>query len=78
MLVMTTMHRYRNWKITVYGNEHGLPHFHIEGPGYRCSVSIEHLSVIVGYAPADVLKIAIAWAKKHREQLFTEWYRLNG
>jgi hypothetical protein len=24
---MTTMHRDRNWKIQVFGREHGVPHY---------------------------------------------------
>jgi len=45
---MVTMFRGAGWKIAIYGGEHGVPHFHIEGPSYRCSVSIETHQVIVG------------------------------
>jgi hypothetical protein len=47
---MVSVHRGANWKIAVYGREHGVPHFHIEGPDFRCSVSIRTLDVIVGTA----------------------------
>lgn len=51
---MVTLYRTGRWKIAVYGREHGVPHFHIEGPTFRCSVSIADLEVIVGTVPADV------------------------
>jgi hypothetical protein len=47
---MVTLTRGPNWKIAVYGREHGVPHFHIEGPNFRCSVGIRSLNVIIGSA----------------------------
>ena len=38
---MVTVYRGTGWKIAVYGRDHGVPHFHVEGPGFRCSVGIE-------------------------------------
>jgi hypothetical protein len=52
---MVTMHRHANWKIAVYGADHGIAHFHVEGPGFRCSVAITTRELIVGDAPARVL-----------------------
>jgi hypothetical protein len=48
---MVAMHRASGWRIAVYGREHGVPHFHIEGPGFRCSVAIATGEVIIGVAP---------------------------
>src|SRR3546814_3375044 len=45
---MVTMFRGPRWKIAVYGRDHGVPHFHIEGPDFRCSVAIASFDVIVG------------------------------
>lgn len=74
---MVTMHRGRGWKIAVYAREHGVPHFHVEGPGYRCSVSIETLDVIIGTAPAGVLRSARTWAGDNRTALLHKWEELN-
>ena len=52
---MVTLHRGPSWKISVYAAEHGVPHFHIEGPEFRASVSIATLEVIVGQVPRRVL-----------------------
>jgi hypothetical protein len=45
---MVTLHRDPRWKIAVYGREHGVPHCHIEGVDFRCSVSIASFELIVG------------------------------
>ena len=72
-----TMHRGPNWKVSVYGREHGVPHFHIEGPGFRYSVEFETLEVIVGSVPSGVLREALSWARDHRSELATKWQELN-
>jgi len=74
---MVTVYRQPRWKIAVYGREHGMPHFHIEGPDFRCSVSIETLDVIVGTVPAVVMKDACRWAKTNRSALLAKWRELN-
>jgi hypothetical protein len=74
---MVTLTRGPNWKIAVYGREHGVPHFHIEGPGFRCSVSIATRDVIIGSAPTAVLKDARAWAIENEAILIAKWLELN-
>jgi hypothetical protein len=65
---MTLLHE-GTWKIAVNGRQYGVPHFHIEGRGFRCSVRIAAQQPIIGMAPAPVLKIACAWAREHRVEL---------
>lgn len=74
---MVTVHRGPGWKIAVYGHEHGVPHCHVEGPGYRCSVSIVTGEVIIGTAPQSVLKSARRWTRDNREELIATWKELN-
>ena len=74
---MVTVYRGPGWKIAVYGREHGVPHYHIEGAGYRCSVGIATQKVIIGSAPADVLKGAQAWTRANRARLLAQWQELN-
>ena len=74
---MVTVHRAPGWKIAVYGREHGVPHFHVEGRGFRCSVGIRSLEVIIGWAPAAILKEARSWAKENRPALLAKWRELN-
>lgn len=66
---VVTMHRGAGWKVSLYGREHGAPHFHIEGPGYRCSIGIQSLEIVIGAAPASVLRAARAWADENRDAL---------
>ncbi|MEP6869903.1 MAG: DUF4160 domain-containing protein [Novosphingobium sp.] len=74
---MVTMLRGPNWRISVYGREHGVPHFHVEGPGFRCSVAITSLEVIIGSAPAAVLRAALEWASTNQALLTAKWQELN-
>jgi hypothetical protein len=74
---MVTMLRGPNWKVSVYGREHGVPHYHIEGPGFRASVGIATLEVIVGTVPTGVLDEAITWASERQAELLAKWQELN-
>ena len=74
---MVTMYRGAGWKIAVYGREHGVPHYHVEGPGFRCSVSIVTHTVIIGTAPAQTLRAARSWARKNQPALMLKWQELN-
>ena len=74
---MVTLHRGSNWKIALYAREHGVPHFHIEGRDFRCSVAIATLQVIIGDAPSSVLDEARWWARKNRALLTAKWLELN-
>jgi hypothetical protein len=75
---VVTLHRRSGWKIAVYGRDHGVPHFHIEGPGYRCAVDIMTLRPIIGTAPQAVMRAACAWARDNQSRLMTTWLELNG
>ena len=61
----------------MYGREHGVAHFHIEGPGFRCSLAIASLELIVGAAPAPVLAAARDWARANQAVLTKIWQELN-
>ncbi len=75
---MVTVYRAAHGKIAVYGREHGVPHFPIEGPTFRCSVAIAGLEVIVGTVPALVLDEALMWEGANRDLLMQTWKELNG
>jgi len=75
---MVTLFRGSRWKIAVYPRDHGVPHFHIEGPGFRCSVAIASFELIVGAVPAAVFKEALLWARPHQALLLQTWQELNG
>jgi uncharacterized protein DUF4160 len=74
---MTTVHRDRNWKIQVFGREHGVPHFHVWTPNAAAVIAIETLALLSGAVDAKTLEEARAWANVHRAELLAEWRRLN-
>lgn len=74
---MVTLHRGPNWKIAIYAADHGIPHFHIEGPGFRASVAIATLEVIIGSVPRRVLVEALGWAAERQAELLAKWQELN-
>lgn len=61
----------------MYAADHGVPHFHIEGPGFRASVAIATFEVIVGSVPRRALVAALEWAVAHQSQLVATWQELN-
>jgi hypothetical protein len=75
---MVTLFRRPNWKIAIYGSEHGAPHFHIEGAGFRWSIGISELEPIVGSAPASAMRDALEWARLNQTLLMQKWKELNG
>jgi Domain of unknown function (DUF4160) len=75
---MVTLFREARWKIAIYARDHGIAHFHIEGPGFRCSVAIMSNEVIVGSVPPQVLRAALIWAAENQSILMQTWQELNG
>jgi hypothetical protein len=74
---MVTMTRGATWKISVYGAEHGIPHFHVETRRARCTVGIRSLKVIIGEVASRDLREALAWARDHQADLLAQWDALN-
>lgn len=74
---MPTLFREAKWKIAVYADEHGEPHFHIESPNGRCSVSIDRLELIIGRVDPRTFTAALAWAAAHQAELRKKWLELN-
>jgi hypothetical protein len=74
---MTRLYHNRNWKIEVFGREHGVPHFHLRWPDGRACLDIETLEIIIGNPPALMLAEVRKWARENRKQLLAEWRKLN-
>ena len=56
--------------IVVYMNyrEHNPPHFHVRYQGYEVSIEIQS-GIVEGRMPRRVLKLVIAWAEEHQDEL---------
>jgi hypothetical protein len=62
-------------ELTIYPNEHGTPHFHLEfTDGDRCSIAIETSEVLAGIVnPEKKLAEALKWAEENRALLLAKW-----
>jgi len=74
---MTTLERRGNWKLSVYGREHGMPHVHVTGPDFRASVSIATGSVLTGRLPTSTLREVQDWLNMNRPAALEQWCVLN-
>ena len=74
---MVTLHRSRNWKIEVFGREHGVAHVHVTGPEFRATVSIETGEIIAGSLPIVILKEVRQWLDGHRDVALKLWKERN-
>lgn len=60
-------------RITINWSEHNPPHFYVEYGEDKASVLIEDGIVRAGYLPKLQLKIVLAWAEIHRDELMQNW-----
>lgn len=74
---MVTLHRYRNWKIEVFGREHGIPHVHVRGPEFRATVSIATGDIMAGALPAATLRDVQDWLATNGDAAMNHWYQRN-
>ena len=74
---MVTLHRSRNWKIEVFGREHGVAHAHVTGPEFRATVNIESGEIITGSLPTAILKEVRQWLIDHRNVALKLWKERN-
>jgi hypothetical protein len=72
-----TIQRFDRCKITIYAGEHGLPHFHVAGPGFRLVVEIGTLRVLEGAGRRAEAREALEWAARNEAALRAAWERLN-
>ena len=64
---------FRGIKIMMYYNDHMPPHFHAEYAEYKCIVDIIAGCVIEGSLPSRQLKLVLAWAVLHQDELMQNW-----
>lgn len=57
----------------MFYNDHVPPHFHAEYNGQKALVDILEARVIKGALPARQLKLILAWAVIHQDELMQNW-----
>ena len=60
-------------KVTMYYDDHNPPHFHAEYNGNKIIVDIIKGKVIKGGFPSKQLKLILAWATIHQDELMQNW-----
>lgn len=63
--------------IWLYPRDHAPPHFHVIGPDTAALVDIRDLQVIAGAFRRRDLKLALAWATEHADDLWQAWRELH-
>jgi hypothetical protein len=60
-------------QISMWPDDHGIPHFHARYEGYSASIAIETLVVLGGRIKPRALVMVSDWASLHREELLSAW-----
>ncbi len=58
--------------------EHPPPHLHVYYSGYKATVSIDRCEILRGSLPTRQVKLVLAWAEMHREELLANWALVEG
>jgi hypothetical protein len=53
--------------------EHNLPHFHAYYQDYKGVIDIRKCELTDGELPARQLKLVLAWAEIHKDELLADW-----
>ena len=60
-------------KITFNYGDHDPPHFHAEYSGNNALIDILNCTVIRSSLPKKQLKLVLAWAELHKDELMQNW-----
>lgn len=72
---MLIVSEFKGIEICFYFDDHMPPHFHAKYGGNEALVDIENACVIKGALPSNKLKLVLAWAELHKEELKQNWER---
>ncbi|MGH2982742.1 MAG: DUF4160 domain-containing protein [Solirubrobacterales bacterium] len=72
---MPTISRFFGISIAMYFSDHGHPHFHARHPEGEAKVRIDDLEVIDSTLPRRQLRLVLAWAEVHQDELTENWRR---
>lgn len=73
--LVPTISRFFGIAITMYFDDHGLPHFHARHTSGEAKVRIDTLEVIESTLGRRQLRFALAWAELHQDELAANWRR---
>ena len=70
---MPTISRLFGIVIAMYFDDHGPPHFHARHADGGAKVQIDTLEVIESTLRRRQLRIVLAWAELHQDELLANW-----
>ena len=71
--LMPTICRFHGIVITMYFDDHGHPHFHARHGGREAKIRFDEIAVIDSALEVRQLRLVLAWAELHREELLENW-----
>jgi hypothetical protein len=70
---MPTVSLFYGIKIFMYFDDHNPPHFHAEYAGQKALINILDATVMKSALPKRQLKLVLAWAELHKDELMQNW-----
>jgi hypothetical protein len=70
-----TVCRFFGIAIAMYFDDHGPPHFHARHADCAAKVEIDSLEVIDSTLQRRQLRLVLAWAELHQDELSDNWRR---
>jgi hypothetical protein len=65
------------YMFTEIGQPHFMPHFHAYYGEYAASIAIDPPVLLEGTLPRRQMRIVLAWAELHQEELAANWERVQ-
>ena len=70
---MPTVSLFYGIKIMMYFNDHHPPHFHAKYADFVAIINILDCTVMKSALPKRQLKLVLAWAELHKDELMQNW-----
>ncbi len=70
---MPEISRFYGIIVYMFFNDHNPPHFKVKYGEFVANIVIENGSILNGDFPISKLKLVVAWAEIHREELMKMW-----
>ena len=70
---MPTISRFMGIVIAMFFDDHGPPHFHARHADGSAKVRIDTVEVIDSSLPRRQLRLVLAWAELHQDELIENW-----
>ncbi len=72
-LGVPTISRFMGIVIAMFFDDHGPPHFHARHADGSAKVRIDTVEVIDSSLPRRQLRLVLAWAELHQDELIENW-----